>query len=129
MDVLPLIKPLREYLLSLKARQEADKEQFQDGYYECDYICRWNDGRLILPNYVSQTLKRVLEKNNLRPTRFHDIRHFVGTQVLAETGDIKLASSCLRHSNISITSDTYVDARVEYKRQGFEVMDKKEAEG
>lgn len=50
--------------------------------FKRSYIKEWLDyvmvdelGNLILPDYISSSFKFVLEKNNLRHIRFHDLRH------------------------------------------------------
>ncbi len=121
-DMLPLIPELKDFLLKAKERQETDKEIMGSGYTESDYICRWPDGKLIKPNYISQAFKRFLSKNGLRPIRFHDLRHSVGTIILEKTGDIKLVSEILRHSTIQTTSDIYIQTNADYKARGLNAL-------
>lgn len=120
--VIPLADTLADYLSSLKKQQDVDKAFFGEGYYDSDYVCRWSDGHLIKPNYVSQTFKNVLTKNGLRGTRFHDLRHTVGTTILEATGDIQLTAQVLRHSNINTTSKIYVQPSITYKRKGIDAL-------
>ena len=44
-----------------------------------DYVCVNEMGELIKPKYVSKHFKALLEKNHLRPIRFHDLRHACAT--------------------------------------------------
>lgn len=39
------------------------------------YLCVDEIGNIIRPNYVSEQFPKLLEKNSLRPIRFHDLRH------------------------------------------------------
>ena len=39
------------------------------------YLCVDEIGNIIRPNYVSEQFPKLLEKNGLRPIRFHDLRH------------------------------------------------------
>ena len=32
-------------------------------------------GNLVAPNYITQKFKELLLRNNMRPIRFHDLRH------------------------------------------------------
>ena len=119
-DILPLIKPLKDYLLNLKLRQEKDAEFWGDGYQHSDYICRWCDGNLIKPNYISQNFKKLLVENNMRVIRFHDLRDTVVTLVWETTKDIKKAQIIARHAHINITADIYTDPKLDDKRAGLE---------
>ena len=74
-------------------------------------------------NVVNFGNKKILEKNGLRHTRFHDLRHTVGEIILEETGDIKLVADTLRHSNISTTADTYTRSSDESIAKGLEALD------
>ena len=120
---LAIIAPLKNYLVELKQKQEIDRELYGEGYIETDIVCRWPDGRPIKPNNVSHGYARVLEKAGLRPTRFHDLRHTVGTIILEETGDLKLASAALRHADIGITANTYINPDEDFIRRGLETLD------
>lgn len=116
---LPLLPGLKVYLLSVKEKQEHDKQMFGSGYQDSDYICRKKDGSLISPGYLTRTFHAIIVRNKLRVTRFHDLRHTVGTVILEETGDIKLVSEILRHSTIQTTSDLYIQPGLEYKASGL----------
>ena len=121
---IPMISLLANYLIDLKEQQARDKELFGDSYVDSELVCRWRDGRPIKPGNVTQGYRRLLEKAGLRITRFHDLRHTVGTIILEETGDLKAASMALRHSDIGITANTYVNPGEDYSRKGFEALDK-----
>ncbi len=122
MQPMPLLPELGEYLTDLKKRQKEEQRIFGSAYFESQYVCRMADGTPIKPNYVSQTFTKMLKKSGLRRTRFHDLRHTVGTRILEETGDIELASRVLRHSNSQTTSKLYVQPGMEYMARGLEKM-------
>ena len=119
---LPLPIEVEEYLLRLKEKQKEDKKIFGRGYRESDYICRNADGSLLKPNYISQKYKKVLNQLGLRHTRFHDLRHTVGTVILEKTGDIKLSSEILGHSNIQTTANLYTQPGMIYKNKGLRAL-------
>lgn len=119
-DELPMIEPLKNYLIGLKKKQEEDRDVFGEGYFKSDYICRWADGTLIKPDYLSRHFSEVLRKNNLRKIRYHDLRGTVVTLVWAQTHDIKTAQIIARHAHIDMTADVYTDAKIEEKRRGLE---------
>lgn len=119
MDILPLIPPLKEYLIGLKQRQEEDAKAFGRGYEESDYICRWNDGRLIKPDYVTHGFRKLLQEKGMRVIRFHDLRDTVVTLVWETTKDIKKAQIIARHTRIDMTADRYTDPKLDDKKDGL----------
>lgn len=110
---LPLIPEIKQYLLDLMKKQEADKEIFGNCYYDSDYICRYVSGELLKPSYVSHYFKTMLAKNNLRHIRFHDLRHSAASFLLSSGCDLKEIQDWLGHSNISTTADVY--SHLQYK--------------
>ena len=61
----------------LKGRQETYRRLCGKSYNR-DYLghlCADEIGNIIRPNYVSAQFPKLLEKNCLRPIRFHDLRH------------------------------------------------------
>lgn len=112
---LPLIAKVADHLEELKKRQEADKALFGNTYCtEFDgYICRFEDGRLISPNYVTLQFRKFLERNQFRKIRFHDLRHSCATLLLALGFSMKEVQVWLGHNNFSTTANIY--AHVEYK--------------
>lgn len=117
-----LSKSVKEYLKSVKQRQENDKKFYGKGYTDSDYVCRHSDGSLIKPNYVSQNFPKFLEANNLKRIRFHDLRHISGSIVLNSTGDLKLTSEYLRHSSIQVTGDIYSHVDLGRKKAAADIL-------
>ena len=117
-----LSKSVKEYLTSVKKRQEEDKNFYGKGYVDSDYVCRHSDGSLIKPNYVSQNFPKFLEANNLKRIRFHDLRHISGSIVLNSTGDLKLTSEYLRHSSIQVTGDIYSHVDLGRKKTAADIL-------
>lgn len=112
---LPLIPEVKKYLLELKQKQEKDKLIFGNCYKDLDYICRRENGDLLDPNYISHYFKRMLEQNNLRHIRFHDLRHSSGSLLKSAGCDLKDIQEWLGHSNISTTADIYTHLDFESK--------------
>lgn len=66
------------------------------------------DGKALNPSAVSREFRKHLEVNNLKTIRLHDLRHTSATLGLAAGESIKEVSVRLGHSDIGITSKTYV---------------------
>ncbi len=76
------------------------------------------------PNTYSGHFKLLLERHNLPPTRFHDLRHFAATFMLKEGISDKVASERLGHSNVSTTRDIYQHVLKEMDREAANKLDK-----
>ena len=73
--VLPLTASMREYLGSVRERQEENKRLFGRDYTDSGYICVKPDGTPIDPDFVTHHFRRVLVANDVPIIRFHDLRH------------------------------------------------------
>ncbi|HIS43228.1 MAG TPA: site-specific integrase, partial [Candidatus Limiplasma pullicola] len=78
---LPLVPPVRDMLLRLKAQQEQSKRLCGRSYSRADegYVCLNELGERICPAYLSRSFSRILAQNSLRHIRFHDLRHSSAT--------------------------------------------------
>ena len=86
-----------------------------NSYIDNDYICCWNDGRLILPNHLSKKCKAIIEANKLPVIRFHDLRHSCASVLIAEGFNLKQVSEFLGHCDISTTANIYAHLQFQSK--------------
>lgn len=106
---LPLEKAVKERLLVIKERQEMYRKKFKRSYSKewLDYVMVDELGGLIMPNYVTSAFKRLLEKNDLRPIRFHDLRHTSASLLLNNGVQLKDIQMWLGHSDFATTANIY----------------------
>jgi integrase len=104
---IPLLPPVKAYLMELKAQQEENKELLGDAYSDNGYICSWPDGKPFDPDYVTHHFSRLLKNNGLRHIRFHDLRHTCATLLLSNGVSMYQVQEYLRHADISTTINTY----------------------
>ena len=76
------------------------------------------------PGYVIQTFSKILEQNNLRHIRLHDLRHSCGTLLIQNGVPVKDIQIWLGHSNFQTTL-RYAHADVENKRISANVISDK----
>lgn len=96
---------LSEKLMEYKKIQVRNAKLFEKPEYE--YIFCKPNGELYHVNYISTLFKNVIEQYNLKPLRFHDLRHTF-TSIAQEQGiSIFEISKTLGHSTISTTSNIY----------------------
>ena len=121
---LPLIPRFKEKLLKLKAEQEERRRVCGKCYCKdyLEYICVDPLGRLIKPNYVTQAFRRLLEKNDLRVIRFHDLRHSCASLLLSNGVSMKEIQEWLGHSDFSTTANIYAHLDYSSKISSAEAM-------
>ena len=74
---MPLVTNFRAMLLAKKEKQEHYRKLCGRSYCKeyLDYIFVNEMGERWKPSYLSDGFKRILEQNDLRRIRFHDLRH------------------------------------------------------
>lgn len=77
MRTLPLVPVFKEKLLKVK-EQQAEYRRVCGKCYDnryLEYICVDEMGTLISPHYLTAAFPKLLDKNELRRIRYHDLRH------------------------------------------------------
>ena len=109
---LRLVPGTEIYFKELLAQQKEQSIDFGYAFSMDNYVCVWPDGRSLGPDYISHHFKLLLEKNNLPPIRFHDLRHTAGSLLLEDGVDIKTIQEFLGHSEASTTANIYLHSIV-----------------
>lgn len=104
---IPLLPPVKEYLIQHRQQQEENRLILGDAYTETGYICTWPDGKAFDPDYITHHFSRLLKNNGLRHIRFHDLRHTCATLLLSNGVPMHQVQEYLRHADISTTVNTY----------------------
>lgn len=106
---LPLVKPFEELLYRLKAQQEENRRLCGSAYCKeyRDYIYVNELGERVKPNYITQHFPLILEKNDMKKIRFHDLRHSCASLLYANGVSLREIQEWLGHSDISTTSNIY----------------------
>jgi len=106
---LPLVPFFREKLLALQEEQKENRRLCGRSYCKdyLDYICVDEMGERIKPGYITTRFPIVLEQNDLRRIRFHDLRHSCASLLLANGVPMKQIQEWLGHSDFSTTANIY----------------------
>ncbi|MEU7183070.1 MULTISPECIES: site-specific integrase [Streptomyces] len=75
------------------------------------------DGSWLHPDVVSREFKKISDAAGLPPINLRDLRHGAAGLVKAGGGDLHDAKVKLRHSTITLTSDTYMAMFEEYEQE------------
>lgn len=74
---LPLFDFIADLLQNYKNKYDENKKFFGNTYVNdySNYICLMENGELMKPGFLSQKFSEILDNNNLRHIRLHDLRH------------------------------------------------------
>lgn len=114
---LPIPTKLIEHLSNVRKQQMQFYTKNRNSYCKdyLQYVCVNPFGKLLSPDYVTNTFNRILSKKGMRKVRFHDLRHSCASSLLAMGYSLKDIQEWLGHSNIGTTGNFY--AHVEYKQK------------
>jgi len=114
---LPLIDGIGDYLKTLKHKQEQMAALQPNDYQKSDYICVDGTGKLQRPDFITQHYALILNKNNVKHMRFHDLRHHAATYLHKMGFSFKEIQEWLGHSSIKTTMDIYTALELEDKKK------------
>lgn len=110
MRTLPLCQYTYQYFIGIRQQQEYQRELCGTSYDQrfLDFVCVDQIGTLMQPDYITHKFGQILSKYELRPIRFHDLRHSCATIMMYLGYTLKDIQTWLGHSNYNFTADTYV---------------------
>ncbi len=110
---LPLTNNVAIYLKNYYNHQLKMKNLFGSEYQDNDYICKFDNGKLLSPDYVSHKFKDIVDSSILPSIRFHDLRHSSASLLLDIGFTLKDIQEWLGHGDIATTANIY--AHLQYK--------------
>lgn len=75
-----------------------------------DLIFTWEDGRPVLPDYVTSRFRRMSNDLGLPRLKFHELRHTHATLLLRDGVPVHVVAKRLGHKDPSVTLNVYADA-------------------
>lgn len=112
-----LVEALRRH----KKAQNERRLMLGEAWHELDLICERGDGQPLRPDTISKQFRDAARAGGLNIT-FHGLRHTHASLMLASGADLKVTSSRLGHSSISITADLYTHVGTEQDRRAAEAL-------
>jgi integrase len=96
----PLFESARKVMAGRKLRTRYNRPS--------DFVFGTTVGTAADPgNFVRREFKPALERANLPAFRFHDLRHYAVSSLIAQGADIKLLQAIAGHASATVTLDTY----------------------
>ncbi len=83
------------------------------------YFLANNVDQIVEPRTVQYHFKKILMACDIKPIKFHILRHTFATNSIEAGVDVKCLSAILGHSNIQITLDSYVHPTFEMKKKSM----------
>ena len=114
---LPMTPEVKSLLMAYLHQKYPRKNPSQT-----DYLFTDKNGNILRPGYVSDSFQRILRENNLRPIRFHDLRHSSAGILISNRVPLVEVQQWLGHSTIRITADLYTHLEYEIKKRSAAVM-------
>lgn len=124
MRTLPIVPFVRERLLALKDEQQENRRLCGRSYIKdfIGYVCVNEIGDLIKPHYVTEAFPKLLDANEMRHIRFHDLRHSCASLLLANGVPMKQIQEWLGHSDFSTTANIYAHLDYSSKLNSADAM-------
>lgn len=107
---LPMTNEVYTALLEAKSLRDERKQLMGNYYILNDYVCTWQNGAVISPNYLTRTFKSVINKSNLPQIRLHDLRHSAASNLLDMGFSVVQVADWLGHSSSATTLNFYAHA-------------------
>jgi len=103
--VLDLVLELNGLVKLLIEENRKNAELFGDSYDHTwdGYLIRYADGKLVSPNALTNRFDSFVRKHNLKPIRFHDLRHSCASFLYANGVDLLTIQQILGHAQLSTT--------------------------
>lgn len=104
---IPLDVTLADVLRWHKRRQEKLAAEIGEGYNPLNLVFPSDDGKLMIPQTISERFSAIIAKLPIPKRSIHDLRHTFASVAISQGLSIRAASAILGHSKASITLDIY----------------------
>ena len=106
-----------------RVRQLEDRLRAGDLWHESDLVFTTSVGTPLDRHNVTRYFQRILKGLEMKPKRFHDLRHTTASLLLAQGVPLHEVSAIVGHSGIQITSDIYGHLYEQRRREIADGMD------
>ena len=107
---LPMTDKAIRLLQEQRDRQDQNRQFLGERYTENEYVCTFDSGEVITPNYLSKNFHKAMVNSNLPQVRLHDLRHSVASNLLAQGFSVVQVAEWLGHSTSATTLRFYAHA-------------------
>lgn len=93
------------------------------GYFDHNLLVCQDNGKPYTPDAMSRKWRRFLKAADLKPIRFHDLRHSHATALIEAGVDLVTVQKRMGHSDVSILMNTYVHSTKKSRQEAAAIMD------
>lgn len=106
---LPLVPIIEKELLQRREEQMQNQKLYRKSYDTnyLDFVFVNDLGTLFKPDYITRHFKELLQRNNLKVIRVHDLRHTCATMLCRQKISLRDIQLWLGHSTYQTTADIY----------------------
>ncbi|MDE3073885.1 MAG: site-specific integrase [Chloroflexota bacterium] len=119
---IPLPATLVAALRSHRARQNEDRLRAGGDWTDNGLVFTTALGMPIHASVLSHEIRKLAGRAGLPPVRFHDLRHYAATALVAAGVSVADTMALLGHSNVSTTMGIYAHARQDSKRAAMDAV-------
>ncbi len=122
---IPLPPQAIELLQQLHNAQELNKDDMGQAYDPRGFVCCWEDGKPLDPEWVGKKWRRLVESDPLIPNkvRFHDLHHAHASILLSQGLNLKIVQERLGHESIATTGDIYSHVTPGMQQQAVSILE------
>lgn len=112
-----------QVLRAQRAREERKARAAGAKVQPNDSVLTTRNRRPIWSSYLYADFKRRQERLNIRPMRFHDLRHTAASIMLAEGVPPRTVMEIMGHRNLAVTMLIYGHTNLRHQREAADKMD------
>lgn len=117
---MPLMPVMETYLRKLQAHQKQLRKICGKDFNPEGFLCIWDDGTVLEPDYVTSRFRRFLKEKGLPLIRFHDLRHSSASLLINNGCTLKEVQEWLGQAS---SKSTEIYAHMLYESK-YEMADK-----
>lgn len=116
----PLVDTTVSALLTHRAAQEWERQQWGEAYRDHGLVFALEDGTPLRPDTISKTFDAKADVAGLPSIRLHDMRHGAASLMLAAGVPVETVAMILGHGSPAVTRQVYAHVLREPARVGLE---------
>ena len=121
---IPISESMYKCLKDQEMKQKLNKVYIENSIYiESDYIFTDKAGNTIDKNKPNRHFRAILEELNIKPIKFHSLRHTFATRLFEKDVPVKTVQALLGHKDINTTMNIYTHVMKEQKEKAINILD------
>ncbi|MBN1063700.1 tyrosine-type recombinase/integrase [Clostridium botulinum] len=119
----PIPKNILSELETHRLKQNDIKSKAGDMYKDDDIIFATDFGTYIDPSNLNRRFKKLLKNAEIKPIKFHSLRHTYATRLFENNIQPKIVSDLMGHEDIQTTLNLYTWVLDSQKNKAAEILD------